>query len=465
VNVLGTDNRINVASSGAIESNKTAIQVNGADAKIVNSGKIDGTTNAIDIVNGGLASATIENHGVLTSASRALNIGGAGGSIENYGLVSTTASPRNGTIYGDRTAKKQVIDNHGIIDVGAGNNGDALSMELGANVDGAVTNHGTILGRGVAAGAPNNKNNQASAVRLYAPTDLPLAVFNGDIKNSGLLSAENGATLLIEDKTQLNGQIINSGIIQGGKTATGGSLAIDVSLAEGDNKIKNSGIIVGDVLLGEGNDLFEGARGKVDGSIDGGAGNDTLIGGKHHDRLFGGAGNDILMGNKGDDFLSGGAGIDTLTGGQGRDAFALGKSLAAPVTAANGILVVNQPDILTDYQSGKDKFALNQGELGIAGDVKFQSGNSSALSGDGNIFVLQDGFANAAAAAKAIANNDNITADAGVFAYFNTTLGIGRVVASADLGDGGEINVLANLNNITSSQMLSCLSAQDFTLG
>ena len=45
----------------------------------------------------------------------------------------------------------------------------------------------------------------------------------------------------------------------------------------------------------------------------GGAGNDTLIGGTLVDFLVGGIGNDNLDGREGDDSLLGGAGADTLT--------------------------------------------------------------------------------------------------------------------------------------------------------
>jgi Ca2+-binding RTX toxin-like protein len=463
VRVSNTLNRINVANSGLIRGDATAVQIDGVGATIRNNGTIDGKTNAIDIVNGDTASATIQNYGTLTSASRAVNIGGVGGSVFNAGNIITTADPKNGTIYGDRTAKNQVIDNRGRIDVGAGLNGDALSLELGANVNGAVTNSGVIQGRGVAKGPLNNKNNQSSAVRLYANETSSASVFNGNITNSGYLAAENGAAVIVEDKTRLNGEIVNSGTIQGGKTATG-TLAIDVSLADGDSTIRNSGQIIGDVLLGAGNDRFDGSGGKINGTVDGGDGNDILMGGRSHDRLLGGAGNDTLDGKQGDDFLNGGTGVDTLTGGRGSDTFFLSRVAGTPTTAPNGISVINQPDILTDYQIGRDKLSFDDADLGITGGIKFQNGASAILGGDNNLLVLQDGFANAAAAAKAIADNENITAGAGAFVYYNTTLGFARLVASDNLSNGGSINVLGNLTNVTDPNALATISANDFAI-
>ncbi|WP_281061287.1 cadherin domain-containing protein [Sphingobium sp. Sx8-8] len=66
-----------------------------------------------------------------------------------------------------------------------------------------------------------------------------------------------------------------------------------------------------DILYGD--DLgFNGISG--DDTLDGGTGNDILYGGRGKDKLTGGDGNDILYGGAGDDSLSGGAGDDILYG-------------------------------------------------------------------------------------------------------------------------------------------------------
>jgi Ca2+-binding RTX toxin-like protein len=194
-------------------------------------------------------------------------------------------------------------------------------------------------------------------------------------------------------------------------------------------------------------------------------GNDTLRGANGDDALYSSTGADSLEGGEGNDFLLGDAGIDTLTGGNGNDFFQLGRASGPVQTAANGIRVVNQPDILTDFRIGEDKITVETGDVGFGFyfTPRFQFGNSFELAGDSNVLVLKDGFANAAAAAKAIADNNALTADAGMFVYFNTTLGIARVVSSADLSDGGRIDVLGNLSNITNAADLSQFSARDFS--
>lgn len=53
--------------------------------------------------------------------------------------------------------------------------------------------------------------------------------------------------------------------------------------------------------------------------LDGGAGNDTLIGSSMADTITGGTGNDSLTGGEGNDSLDGGHGLDIIRGGNGND--------------------------------------------------------------------------------------------------------------------------------------------------
>jgi hypothetical protein len=115
--------------------------------------------------------------------------------------------------------------------------------------------------------------------------------------------------------------------------------------------------------------------------------------------------------------------------------------------------VLNTPDILTDFEVRDDQIALNGQALGIDKLIFGQ-----------NLVVLQTPFANAAAAAKAIADNNSITADEGAFVYFNTTLGFARVVYSKDLSNGGDISVLANLTNQKDPSVLGDLAPRNFVL-
>jgi serralysin len=188
----------------------------------------------------------------------------------------------------------------------------------------------------------------------------------------------------------------------------------------------------------------------------GGAGDDTLSGGDGNDIIFGGDGNDTIDGGYGNDLLSGGRGVNTLTGGKGEDIFAFTDNPfvdGAPTP----------PDVLTDFQFKEDRLAFSSEVLDID-TLKFQSGVSSQLQGDSNVLVLLDPFPNAGAAARAIADNQALTAEEGLFVYFNLNLGFSRVVYSQDLSEGGQFSVLGNLVNQTDVANQALFSAQDFAL-
>jgi Ca2+-binding RTX toxin-like protein len=231
------------------------------------------------------------------------------------------------------------------------------------------------------------------------------------------------------------------------------------------------------LAAGAGNDALFGGNGndrlEADGGNDtvfGGAGDDQLFGGAGDDFVSGGTGNDLLEGEAGNDTLIGGDGIDVMKGGQGIDTFVYEGNVFANGTPApagqTGINALNTPDIILDYTIGEDKFAFDGKDLGLK-NLTFQKGQSSQIATDGNLIVLTDPFPAAGAAARAIANNPNITADAGAFVYFNSTLGLTRLVYSNDLSDGGDISVLANMDNQRGAAGLANIanfSAKDFTL-
>ena len=110
--------------------------------------------------------------------------------------------------------------------------------------------------------------------------------------------------------------------------------SLDVVGGKGKNTIDLSGVTAASFTAlttvkidgGAGNDSIIGSA--LNDSISGGGGNDTLKGGDGNDSLNGGtgndqlngdAGNDVLTGGAGNDYLSGGAGDDSLSGGAGKD--------------------------------------------------------------------------------------------------------------------------------------------------
>jgi Ca2+-binding RTX toxin-like protein len=118
-----------------------------------------------------------------------------------------------------------------------------------------------------------------------------------------------------------------------------GSLLIDGSaLGAGDTLFVNGALETTHGLAmngGAGKDTLTG--GKKDDLLSGGLGNDILTGNDGGDELDGGAGNDSLVGGNGGDKLTAGAGVDTLLGGEGGDMFVLEGNLTSADRIDGGI--------------------------------------------------------------------------------------------------------------------------------
>lgn len=126
----------------------------------------------------------------------------------------------------------------------------------------------------------------------------------------------------------VNGLEGNDRILLNSESATGGqaiSKSATIDGGRGDDVIVGTSVI--DVIRGgSGNDQIWGGAGNDtligddgDDELMGDSGNDTLTGGNGADELWGGGGNDLLNGQAGDDKLYGGTGNDQAYGGDGFD--------------------------------------------------------------------------------------------------------------------------------------------------
>ena len=104
--------------------------------------------------------------------------------------------------------------------------------------------------------------------------------------------------------------------IDGGSRIEGGS-GDDVIIGRDYADYLRGGDGADSIHGGGGADDINGNTG--DDTINGGAGDDWVSGGQHNDLLLGGAGNDLVLGNLGNDTLYGDAGADTVRGGQHND--------------------------------------------------------------------------------------------------------------------------------------------------
>ena len=251
---VGFDGEIDNRRSGVISAPRNGLYVGNADHNL-----------------------TISNRGLIESGSRALNLDGDNVTVNNSGQILGTGDQRNGTVYVDGTGDEITINNsrRGVIDAGENNSGSGVSVQVGAanglgeglddlETSTDITNNGTIQGRG--------SDNVPAGVRLFVGSGLDSATFTGDITNEGrgVITSEQQAGILIEEGIIFNGEIVNDGLIAGGN-----GLAIDATGALGQVQITNNGILGGAVILGEGDDLFvQNSQQGVD--ISGGSGIDTF---------------------------------------------------------------------------------------------------------------------------------------------------------------------------------------------
>lgn len=116
-------------------------------------------------------------------------------------------------------------------------------------------------------------------------------------------------------------------------------------------------------------------------SVDGGKGNDTIIGSMYSDTIKGGTGNDFIDGNfgndtinsgDGNDFITGGTGNDKLTGGKGEDTFIF--------LSGDGVDTITDADYsdtiqITGTNKEEIRFGKNGNSLEIYYDDSFDENN------------------------------------------------------------------------------------------
>lgn len=243
------------------------------------------------------------------------------GSVTNIGV---TASP---VILSNQAGNAVQIGGQ----VSAFGVGDAIRMTGG----GAITNNGLITGA-VTSDAGLNLINAGRMVGFVATSQAAGGV--------GSTISNRGTMVLFEPA--------------GASAHAAGAV---ITLGDSNDTVQNRGMMVGNVVLGAGDNLFDGRGGTLVGSVQGGTGNDTYmidlptsitdlggvdtivarmsmtlatgfenltlggfgnftgVGNSAANVLAGNGSNNLLDGLGGDDTLQGGGGADTLLGGYGND--------------------------------------------------------------------------------------------------------------------------------------------------
>ena len=415
--VGGTD--VGFANSGTIANRETGLAVSlfsnyGGTIAATNSGTLSGGFDAssYNFYGAGSTSVSLDNSGTITRADAAavelyVDPSAAAGSVSltNSGMIEATGVDGIGAIasvvgYASDAAQTINVVNSGTIRA-TGSGGVALLLNSNAPVAATVVN--AVAGVIEATGAT------ATALLSYEA--------GVNLTNAGVIRGNAGHMIAADDPfADYLGAAYVAGAIQTGGSADDrivntGTIIGSVALGAGNDMIENRGRIEGDVFLGAGDDSFlQLASATLIGTVDGGTGLDSLI----VDATGGGAVN-------GDQFIN----FERFNQiGQGSVAYSgnfrfdtIGVSMGSVTVAAGETLASNGPVTLT----GSDTAETVSNSGTIADSVMLLGGN--------------DRFVNAGIVGGAVSlgdGDDEFVEQAG-----------SRVVGGLDGGAGNDLYTIA----------------------
>ncbi len=201
------------------------------------------------------------------------------------GIDANGASIANSTIANG-------IRNDGIFQAIAGEGGDATALSLGAGLSTPL-----LLNDGSIRASSSGTDGNATALSIASGAEVMSIINSGVIEAT--LTSDNGNAIAIQSGSSDLVSIENTGIIsttlrddsavEG--AATGQAIALDFSTVDAGVTINNTvpeatfsggnrsgfGIVIGDVLTGDGNDTYRADAGSTDGNLALGGGNDSVL--------------------------------------------------------------------------------------------------------------------------------------------------------------------------------------------
>ena len=380
---------------------------------------------------GVVASSSATNISIVVGLGASINAGGDG--INFLGSITSRTNHRitnDGSIHAEGG---DGVDISGVLSQ-VSNTGFISAASFGVFMTGdsnSIFNTGEIIANAGGISASGTFYELYNSGSIISGRDgMRVSGDNGELVNSGSIISGNAAFVVVGTAV-----VNNSGTVSGdafglrtfgvtGETTTlinSGSITVtrqnDISFAvrgsASNEIILNSGLLNGDVFLNFGDDLYDGRKGQVTGSVDGGSGNDRLYGDDGanessaaaatihlrglggNDDLDGGTGNDMLRGNQGNDTLVGGTGSDTLLGGAGDDDLrgdggrdtlngGAGNDLLSGGAAPDTFVMQLRPgdDVITDFDDGKDKI-----DISAFGFVNFSQISGAVRNSGGDAFI------------------------------------------------------------------------------
>lgn len=389
-------NTLLLTGVNVVSTNGTAISSPAISSNMIIAGNVVGATDGIVIRSNqsdplGYKSVAVTSTGSVLAQDTGLTLDS-----------SAAASTNELTNAGQITSLKGLAVNLGLSGDGTFSNSGDVTGAIGAvkmlAVNNTLFNTGTItaLGSGLA-----SDNAAVSMTQAIGGSGL--------FSNSGTITGQAYslfATLSDGFEGQNNGTMIGDVIISSGVTSyltNSGDIFGDISLVNSNGGVfffrnsglvsesvftnnfatlSNAGIIEGEVIMGSTNDTYRAlGSGVVGGTILGGAGNDTIIGGSEADRIDGQADDDVLRGAGGADEITGGDGEDTLRGGSGEDSLIGGND--------DDNIAGNSGDDVMTGDAGNDRLRGDGGD-----DTLFGGDDNDRLNGGSGNDVLDGGEGN-----------------------------------------------------------------------
>jgi len=192
---------------------------------------------------------------------------------------------------------------------------------------------------------------------IFAGEKTKLTLSSADLPGATLQGAAGGSVTLGSDVAVESYNAFRIDPVPGSPTETVADTSMSVMFV-------NSGTVVSSIRFANGFDLYDGRQGTVGGLVDGGAGDDRLLGGFGAENFLGGAG---------DDTLDGGSCSDTVDGGDGNDRIYWDAAdNPANITAGAGIdrLVMKDSSTLPSFNYAAQGFELLEIETNDLGGTQ-----------------------------------------------------------------------------------------------
>ncbi|MEQ8331625.1 calcium-binding protein [Nisaea sp.] len=386
----------------------SASEMNGDTISGLEAGdKIVITGTDLSSLNGSTAGSTID-----LGSGNTLNLTGTSGSVKYEAVFSggnttlTVATvPATSSSEGNTSSSGLTVTNQTEADTAGTATGRTLANTSGSTATGALVQN-TGNGNIVTATLPTGISLTTSGTSTAQPTSTASTTLTGEIQSTAptastqsfldghgqtFITNSSGVTLDIRSITFSGGDATAQTVqITGGSSTGSGSEAfvIDTSGLPAGSTVQLDNIefaaIVGSATVNGG-----GGQNYVVGDdavqfISLGAEDDTLAGGGGNDTVGSAWGEDIVYGNQGNDYVFGGGGMDTLYGGQGDDtAFGGNDNDVVYGNKGNDTLSGGENDDVLFGGQDDDVVYGNSGNDSLDGNL----GDDSLLGGDGNDLI------------------------------------------------------------------------------